>query len=179
MRCCWWWRFHINICLYSFPKKQEMMMAFHSEEQHWDATIECLLQALVEDDVFNGRSDKIQRTFLLWCWFKMIYCGFIINKTCNCYWFLNNDVTTTYVFTNDVSLQSLPRYLKNNEKECLCLHGSSKQKEKQYQKWVFIVDTHVGWILNDGLERKVNGSSPRLADSDLLGWRRLSTHFSF
>lgn len=27
----------------------------------------------------------------------------------------------------------------------------------------------LGWILNDGLERKVNGSSPRLADSDLLG----------
>ena len=47
--------------------------------------------------------------------------------------------------------------------------------KKQYQKWLFIVDTHMciavllGWILNDGLERKVNGSSPRLADSDLLG----------
>ena len=74
---------------------------------HWM----CLLQALVEDDVFNGRSDKIQRTFLLWCWFKIICCGFVVNKTSNWYWFLNNDVTT-YVFTNDVSLQCLPRYLK-------------------------------------------------------------------
>ena len=58
-------------------------------------------------------------------------------------------------------------------------HNYSQRQKEQYQKWVFIVDTHVGWILNDGLERKVNGSSPRLADSDLLGQRRLSTHFSF